>query len=126
MWGYIEFAGHLTGVIAGGGGGPSATRMGSKVSSFVEDKALTKITGMDKDERTKFMRKAGSEVSKAVKDGIKEGKMPDKEKLSEMKDNLTKGDEETTDQSNKDNADNKSGAAKKGPSNNTNGNGGAK
>jgi type IV secretion system protein VirB6 len=46
MWGYIDFAHKLVARLAGGSGGPSAVRMGNKMSRVLGGKALSKL-GLD-------------------------------------------------------------------------------
>ena len=46
MWGYIDFSGRIVAIIAGGTGGPSASRMGNALYSSMKNNALSKV-GLD-------------------------------------------------------------------------------
>jgi hypothetical protein len=57
LWGYIDFAGNVTGRLAGSTGGPSATAMGGSMSGSMEQKALKQV-GLDAQSRNQI--KAGA------------------------------------------------------------------
>ncbi len=57
MWGYIEYSAKIVARLAGSAGGPSATSMGSDMSGWMENRALTKV-GLDKGNRDRIKKEA--------------------------------------------------------------------
>jgi len=97
LWGYIDFAGKMVAKLAGGGGGPSATRMGASMSNAVEDLAL-KASGLDKKTRDRIKAMTKQRISDMGKGGG--SSMPSQEDRRDGKgDGATKEQNETSESS---------------------------
>ncbi len=70
MWGYVDFASMITGRLAGGAGGPSATAMGGALTGAIESKALESV-GLDAQSRAD-MKQGARQRLKSMEKGDKE------------------------------------------------------